>query len=70
MDHGVMGLILMALGVVELAAWRLRLRWWVFTPQERRFLREEGEEAVFRRRLISGITGLAVGVLVYVWGNF
>lgn len=70
MNHRILGLAIIALGVIELIAWKFKIRWWIFTRQERRIAREEGEEAVFKRRLVAGVTGLIVGLIAYYYGNF
>lgn len=70
MNHKVLGAAIMALAIVELLAWLFKVRWWIFTRQEKRILREEGEEAVFRRRLVAGIVGLVIGLITYFYGNF
>jgi len=69
-NHKVLGAMIVALAMVELLAWFFKVRWWIFTRQEKRFLREQGEEAVFKRRLIAGIAGLAIGFVTYFYGNF
>lgn len=68
--HHVLGAFIVSLGAIELLAWHFKVRWWIFTRNERRIARERGEEAVFKRRLVAGVTGLAVGLITFFWGNF
>lgn len=70
MNHYTLGVCIVLLGVVELLAWHFKVRWWIFTRNERRIAQEDGEEAVFKRRLVAGITGLVVGLATIAWGNF
>ncbi len=69
-NHYILGTVIILLGIIELIAGYLKIRWWIFTPQERRILKEDGEERVFNRRKIAGITGIAVGVLTILFGRF
>lgn len=70
LNHYILGTALILLGIIELIAGYLNIRWWIFTPQERRILKEDGEDRVFMRRKIAGITGLAIGVLTILFGRF
>ncbi|MBI5752233.1 MAG: hypothetical protein HZA59_08840 [Hydrogenophilales bacterium] len=64
------GLALSGLGTLILASGLLHWRLWIFTRQESRFRREEGEDAVFMRRKVAGVTGIVLGVVVMLFGNF
>lgn len=70
MNRYTMGVVLIGLGALILASGLLRWRLWIFTRQEARFRREEGEDAVFRRRKVAGITGIVLGAAVLLFGNF
>ena len=68
--HDALGASIVLLGVVELLAWHFKVRWWIFTRNERRIAKEQGEQVVFKRRLVAGVTGMVVGLLTIFWGNF
>lgn len=68
--HDALGAAIVFLGVVELLAWHFKVRWWIFTRSERRIAKEQGEEVVFKRRLVAGVMGIVVGLLTIFWGNF
>lgn len=70
MNRQVMGIALICLGALIYAAGMFRWRVWGFTRQEQRFRKEEGEKAVFARRKVAGMTGMALGLIVMVFGNF
>jgi uncharacterized membrane protein YidH (DUF202 family) len=70
MNRRAMGLALIGLGLLILAAGLFRWRLWMFTRQELRFRREQGEDAVFARRKVAGVTGIVLGVIVMLFGNF
>lgn len=70
MNRNSMGLALMGLGALIFASGLLRWRLWIFTRQESRYRREAGEEAVFARRKVAGATGIALGAVVLLFGNF
>lgn len=70
MNRIVLGLALIGLGTLILASGLYRWRLWIFTRQESLFLREEGEDAVFVRRKVAGVTGIVLGVVVIFFGNF
>jgi hypothetical protein len=69
-NHYTLGTAIILLAIIELAAGYLKIRWWIFTRQEKRILNENGEERVFMRRKIAGITGLAIGILTVLFGRF
>ena len=69
-NHYTLGTVIIFFGIVELAAGYFKIRWWIFTLAEKRILKEYGEERVFMRRKIAGITGLAVGILTVLFGRF
>lgn len=70
MNHKIMAIVLISLGIVELAAGYLKVRYWIFLQGERRTARELGEDAVFRRRKVAGIIGIVLGIVVFFYGNF
>ncbi|OGT20466.1 MAG: hypothetical protein A2V90_09660 [Gammaproteobacteria bacterium RBG_16_57_12] len=70
MNHNIMGLALIGLGALILASGLFRWRLWIFTSQESRYRREAGEDAVFVRRKVAGVTGIVLGVVVLLFGNF
>ena len=70
MSHESLGLFIIFLGIVELLAYHFKIRIWIFTRAERQVLKEKGEDAVFRRRFISGLIGVSLGVITYLFGNF
>ncbi len=69
-NHYILGTAIILLGIIELLAGYLKIRLWIFTPQERRILKEDGEGRIFTRRKVAGITGIAVGVLTILFGRF
>jgi hypothetical protein len=70
MNHKIMAVVLISLGIVELAAGFFKIRYWIFLRGERRTAKELGEYVVFRRRKVAGIVGVVLGVIVYFYGIF
>lgn len=70
MNHRAMGLVRIGLGLLILAAGLFRWRLPIFTRQEWRVGREQGEDAVYARRKLAGVTGIALGLIVMLLGNF
>jgi hypothetical protein len=70
MNHKIMAVVLISLGIVELAAGYLKIRYWIFLQGERRAEKELGEDVVFRRRKVAGIIGIVLGIVVFLYGNF
>jgi hypothetical protein len=70
MNRQVTGIALIGLGALIYAAGMFRWRVWGFTRQERRFRQEDGEESVFARRKTAGMTGMVLGFIVLMFGNF
>lgn len=70
MNHKIMAIALISLGIVELAAGYLKVRYWIFLRGERRTAKELGEDVVFRRRKVAGIVGVVLGIVVFFYGNF
>jgi hypothetical protein len=65
-----MAVVLISLGIVELAAGFFKIRYWIFLRGERRTAKELGEYVVFRRRKVAGIVGVVLGVITFFYGNF
>lgn len=70
MNHTILGLFIIFLGGVELLAGYFKVRYWIFTRNEKQIVRDYGEAVVFRRRIITGVVGLFIGSITILWGNF
>jgi len=70
MNHTVLGFFIIFLGCVELLAGYFKVRYWIFTRNEKQIVRDYGEAVVFRRRIIAGVVGLFIGTMAILWGNF
>lgn len=70
MNHYILGVFLFLLGLVTFIAGTLRWEIWIFTAQEQRSRRDEGEETIFTRRKVVGVTGMVVAVAVMMYGDF
>jgi len=70
MNHTILGLFIIFLGGAELLAGYFKVRYWIFTRNEKQIARDYGEAVVFRRRIITGVVGLFIGVITILWGNF
>lgn len=70
MNHYILGVFLFLLGLVTFIAGTLRWEIWIFTAQEQRSRRDEGEETIFTRRKVVGVMGMVVAVAVMMYGDF
>lgn len=70
MSHTVLGLFIIFLGGIELLAGYFKVRYWIFTRNEKQTVKDYGEAVVFRRRIIAGVVGLFIGTMTILWGNF